>query len=287
MSQFVEGITPGPRQRADLESFFHPIAEELNILAEGVSGVTVAGFEQPQVVRGLDVQFTTDMPGEDKMLKAVGHHGELLGKFRVFGRVRAQNWYWFPPYDPPYGITNPPPAKRRGFDVLGKSTPRRGAASVAASAVMVKCAREAGQTKAAVRALEHKKSFKDSSLFVAPSPANKARYLALKYLWDIGPDVLPYDTMHLFLCNAVRRLWELLAGENDKLGDDQRCFMPKSVREAVGQEIEDGRPTVPLSQARQLRDIETHSGSHKAVDWMYFLLSVGQVVWRSEFLNIF
>ena len=35
---------------------------------------------------------------------------------------------------------------------------------------------------------------------------------------------------------------------------------------------------MPLSQARSLRDIHKHSGSYKAVDWMYSLLSVGEVV---------
>jgi len=42
VSQLILGITPGPGQPADVESFFHPIAEELNTLATRVSGVTVA-----------------------------------------------------------------------------------------------------------------------------------------------------------------------------------------------------------------------------------------------------
>lgn len=128
-----------------------------------------------------------------------------------------------------------------------------------------------------MQALTRKEGFKGYSLFFSPSLADKARYPALKYLWDVGPDLLPYDTMHLFLCNVVRRLWELFSGENGKLGDDQPCVIHKSVREAIGYAIEDGRPTVPLSQARQFRDIETHSGSYQAVALMYSLLSVGEV----------
>lgn len=226
----------------------------------------------------LVVQFTTDMPAGDKLLNAVGHNGERPGRFTDFAGVRAHNRYWYPLYEPPYDPSNPPPAKRRRFDVQGNATPRRTAASIAGSAARVENARWAGQSKLAVRALAQKEGFKGFSLFFAPSPADKARYPALKYLWEIGPDLLPYDTMHLFLCNVVRRLWELFSGENEQLGDDQPCLIPKAICEAIGREIRAGRPTVPLSQARALRDIYKHSGSYKAVDWMYFLLCTGEVV---------
>ena len=46
-------ITPGLGQPADLKSFLHPMAEELNSLAVAVSGVTVAGFPEPQVVHAF------------------------------------------------------------------------------------------------------------------------------------------------------------------------------------------------------------------------------------------
>jgi len=36
-----------------LESFLHPIAEGLDVLAAGVSGVSVAGFSEPQVVKAI------------------------------------------------------------------------------------------------------------------------------------------------------------------------------------------------------------------------------------------
>lgn len=84
--------------------------------------------------------------------------------------------------------------------------------------------------------------------------------------------------MPLVLCNVVRRLWELFSGENEQLDDDHPCLIPKAICEAIGREIRAGRPTVPLSQARTLRDIYKHSGSYKAVDWMYFLLCTGEVV---------
>jgi len=58
--------------------------------------------------------------------------------------------------------------------------------------------------------------------------------------------------MHLFLRKVVARLWELLAGENQKLGDDQRGVMSKANREAIGREIKAGRPTIPLKKKRAL-----------------------------------
>jgi len=39
-----------------------------------------------------------------------------------------------------------------------------------------------------------------------------------------------------------------------------------------------GGKTIPLSQARSLRDIRKHSGSYKAVDWMYFRLRASEAV---------
>jgi len=76
VSQIVLGITPGPGDRADLESVLHPIAEELNTLAGGVSGVTGAGCSEPHVVRSFVIQFTTDMPAGDKLINAIGGNGE-------------------------------------------------------------------------------------------------------------------------------------------------------------------------------------------------------------------
>jgi len=274
VSQIILGITPGPGQPADLESFFHPIAEELNALAVGVAGVTVAGYEESQVVRAFVIQFTTDMPAGDKLMNAIGGNGENPGRFRIFSGVRHKHRYYYPPHDP----DDPPPSKRRRFDVMGNTTPRRTAASIAASVKKVEDARRAEQSKAAVSALAQKEGFKGYSLFCCPSPEDKTRYPALMYLWGIALSLVPYDTMHLFLCNVVPRLWELFAGENDKLGDEQPWVIPKATREAIGREIKAGRKTVPLNQARSLRDINKHSGSYKAVDWLYFLLSTGRVV---------
>ena len=53
VSQLIVGITPGPSQPADLDSFFHPIAEDLNAFAAGVSGIAVAGYDEPQLVPGV------------------------------------------------------------------------------------------------------------------------------------------------------------------------------------------------------------------------------------------
>jgi len=274
VSQLILGVTPGPGQPADLESFLHPIAEELNALAAGVSGVDVAGYTEPQTVHAFVIQFTTDMPGGDKLLNAIGGNGEHPGRFRLFLGVWYKRRYYYAPYAP----DDLPPSKRPRFDVSGNSTPRRTVASISASVARVETARDEGRSKTAVSTLAQKEGFKGYSLFFFPSPDDKARYPALKYLWEIGPDLLPYDTMHLLLVNVVPRMWELFAGESDKLGEDQPWIIPKTVREAIGREVKAGRRTIPLSQARSLRDISKHSGSYKAVDWMFFLLSVGEVV---------
>jgi len=91
VSQLILGITPGPGQPADLEYFLHPIAEELNALAAGVSGVSVTGFAEPQVVHAFVMQFTTDMPAGNKLLNAIGGNGEYPGRFRIISGVRNKS----------------------------------------------------------------------------------------------------------------------------------------------------------------------------------------------------
>jgi len=54
--------------------------------------------------------------------------------------------------------------------------------------------------------------------------------------------------------------------------------MPKGTVTTIGREITAGCVTVPLAQARSLRNINVHCGSYKASDWVYFLLSIGEVV---------
>lgn len=152
-SQVIVGITSNPAQPADMESFLHPIANELNALAAGVSGLEVAGYPDPQVMFAFVVQFTTDMPAGDKLLNAVGTNGERPGKLRDFAGFRAHHRFWYPPYQPLYDPSNPPPSKRRRLDVQGDATPRRTAASMAGSVSRVENARRAGQSQSAVRAL--------------------------------------------------------------------------------------------------------------------------------------
>jgi len=192
----------------------------------------------------------------------------------MFAGVKHKRRYYYAPFAP----DDPPPSKRPRFDVKGDRSPCQTADSTTADVAKVENARAAGQSKAAVRNLAQKEGFKGYSLFFWPSPADEARYPDLKYLWELGTDVVPYDTMHLFFCNVVPRLWQRLAGENEKLGEDQPCLIPRAACETIGREIKAGRPTVPLSQARSLRDIFKHSRSYKAVDWICFLLSVGEVI---------
>ena len=272
IAQFILAVTPGPRQPADLESFLHPIAEELDQLAQGISGVKVAGRETTSVLRAFVLQFTTDMPGGDKLLNAKGCGSIHPGRFRVFMGVRLKNRYCYPP-------VHPANKKRRLFSVQGPSSQERSATSLAAAAEEVEAARRAGNTKKAVNDLAVRSGIKGYSLFHAASPEGKQRYPNLGYLWTLGQATLPYDTMHLLFCNVVPLLWELFSGGHGVLGKSTEPYiMSKATVKTIGLEIAAGCATVPLAQARSLRDINVHSGSYKAADWLYFLLSVGEVV---------
>jgi len=128
VSKLIVGTTPGPGQPADLESFLSPIAEELNALAAGVSGVSVTGFAEPQVVHALVIQFTADMLAGYKLVNATGGNGEYPGRFQIFSGVRNKSRYYYPPH----ALSDSLLSKRRRLDVTGDTTLRRTAASVAA-----------------------------------------------------------------------------------------------------------------------------------------------------------
>jgi len=105
------------------------------------------------------------------------------------------------------------------------------------------------------------------------------RYPNLGNLWKFGPAALPDDTMHLVLSNVTQRLWELFSCEFGVMGTAPEPYiLPKTNVTSIGHEIEAGRTTVPSTQTRSLWDINDHSGSYKASDWMFFLLSVRKVV---------
>ena len=268
------GITPGSRQPVDLGSFLHPIADELTALAAGVRGVSVVGCTEPKVVHAFVIHFTTDMPAGDKLINAIGGNGENPGRFRLFYGVWHMTRYYFPPYAP----DDQPPSKHRCFDVMGRSTPQRTASSIAVGVKKVEDVRAAGKSKSAVRMVARHEGFTGYSLFFCPSPDDRKRDLAIRCMWEIGPDLAPYGTMHLFLRNVLPVLWGLCCGDKDKLGGDQPWVIASAACEAIGREIKAGRPTVPLSQARALWNIKKNSSSFKAVDWMYSLLSIGDVV---------
>jgi len=43
-----------------------------------------------------------------------------------------------------------------------------------------------------------------------PSPADRAAYPLMSYLWDIGPSSTPYDVMHLVQQNNVASVFRHL-----------------------------------------------------------------------------
>jgi len=68
--QLLVAVTPGPKQPVDLESFLHPIIDQLNELAKSIPGLRVARLTSPQVVRAGVLNFMTDQPGGDKLYNA-------------------------------------------------------------------------------------------------------------------------------------------------------------------------------------------------------------------------
>ena len=250
--QLLLVVTPVPRQLVDLESFLHPIAAELNELAEGVPGLIVANSPTPVVSRAVVVNFTTDQPGGDKLFRLTGVSSYMFNRSRLFQGI----------YAPASGHVYFPPKDLRGkslFTVHDCIVQRRTVTIIAARAAEVEDARAEGTSVAYQTRLQQKSGVKGYSLSFAPSPAMRIVYPHLKHLWTMRPTAAPYDTMHLVLLNVVPHLWKLLAGlklVNNK--KDDHYFLPKATVAHIGQELREARRPVPLARARSMRYIDIH-----------------------------
>ena len=268
--QLLLAVTLGPKQPVDLESFLHPIFEELNQLARGIPGLKVPNLPTTQVLRAGVLNFTTDQPGGDKLTRFRGVNSLVYNRLREFEGVymAASNHVYYPPHDPTPGRAN-----KQLFSVYTLATPRRTAASIAANASAAENARSEGKSVAVQSRLQQKTGVKGYSLLFAPSPAMRTAYPHLKHLWDMGPTAALYDFMHLILLNVVPHMSKLFAGskrvEKDK---DEAYIVPKSTVALMGKELRSTRRTVPRAQASSLRNIDVHHKTFKAVDWMHFIL---------------
>lgn len=271
VNQLLVGLSPGPKQPADLESFFHPLAERLNTLAIGVPGVKVAGTPGEHTLRGYALHISTDMPGGDKMMNATGHNGHQPNRFRAFSGVYFRSHTYYPPVNPRSGEVL--------FAVNGCPAPLRTAASIAVRVHEVESARLEGKPQARITKLSKLSGFKSYSLFCSPSAKQRLEYPGLTYMWECGPAIMPYDCMHLLLLNVTPLLWLIFSGQMGGNGDQPSYMaMAPAVVAEVGRELRDARATVPCSQARSLRNVAVSFRSYKAVDWMVFLLSTAEVV---------
>lgn len=270
-SQLMLCVTPGPRQPADLESFLHPIAKQLDILARGISGVKVAECPTSQVVHAYALQFTTDMPAGDKLLNATDITVPNPTVFAILQAVIIAA-----------ATTILPKTSSQGHGyVLSMAVAHPGGPPQASRQVLLRWKRLDKQAKVKLRFSNWPAGLESRGIlnFFAPSLADRQRYPNLSYLWSLGPSALPYDPMHLILSNVVPLLWKLFSGEIGNLGDTPEPYrLFNLICVNIGKEISAGISTVPLSQARSLRNIQLHFGSYKAVDWLYFLLSTGEVV---------
>jgi len=89
--------------------------------------------------------------------------------------------------------------------------------------------------------------------------------------------------MHLLLLNVFPFLRQLFSGQVLIDGTADDYVLSPVDRTATGTELERARATIPLSQARSLRNIDTRFRSYKAVDWMECFLFLGEAVLADRF----
>lgn len=204
------------------------------------------------------LHVSTDMPAGDKIANATGHNGYQPNRFRIFSGVYYKSHTYYPPVNP---RTN-----QVLFAVDNCPAPRRTAASVAAQVNLVERARRNGRPQNHVKELSKRTGFKGCSLFLSPSLEQRAKYPALKYLWDVGCSLMPYDCMHLLLLNVAPLLSVIFSGQlGGPAGFSNLALLPAVVAD-IGAELRNARATVPCCQARSLRNLAISFRSYKAVD---------------------
>jgi len=288
-------VTPGPGEPVDLDSFLAPLMAELNALAAGVPGMYIDGKEGTHTLRAFCVQVTTDLPAGQKVTHMTGHAGFTPNRFRTFhGALASNNAYYFPPIDPRTGAVL--------FSVLSPASDSRGGGQgtvagmgdgsaddeeeeavdggIQADADAVEAMRTAGRPASHINALSRLTGVNGWSPLLTPGPHTRASFPSLSYLWAMGPaGVAPYDTMHLFFCNVVPKLWALATGKFQAEKNVVDAYvLSKSDREMMGGEYKAAARTVPARQARAMRDIDKKAGSFKAADWLFFLLCGGEAL---------
>ena len=149
--QLLVTVTPGPNEPKDLESFLHPVMEELNLLARGVPGFKVAGLDGPQEVRVLLLQLTSDMTGGNKMTGMKGSNGRQQSRFQDFHGVwvEGSNHYYFPDKDP----SDKPASRANFFDIKDYNKNRRTASSRTEAVDIIEAARLQNRPKTFVERL--------------------------------------------------------------------------------------------------------------------------------------
>jgi len=163
----------------------------------------------------------------------------------------ASNIHYFTPWDPTTDDANPL------FAVYNCTVPRRSAESFQRDANEVKQARSTGRSLAFPKALSKKSRIKGYSLFFAPSDAMRLAYPHLTNMLRMGPAAAPYDVMHLLIQNVAPMLWKLFAGKVSGKGAAKEDYVMSAATIAqIGRETVAARRTVPMMQARSLRNID-------------------------------
>jgi len=97
------------------------------------------------------------------------------------------------------------------------------------------------------------------------------------------PIASPYDNMHVVLLNISHHRWKPFWGlklVNKK--KDETYKMPKAIVSLIGRELREERRTVPLAQARPLRNVDIHFKAFEAFDWTHFILCSGEFLLASR-----
>ena len=244
------GFIPGPNNPKNLETFLHPLFEELKLLESGLSLTDWEGAHR--TVRVFLLFVTADLPALSKVIRTRGHNALSPCRFcRIHGIYEEEKKTYY--YPSAVEISE----VHRQKKILWR--PERIYSLLRTPRGLLKDFRE---IEDCVKKKEREELCKSKGLHGQPS--------ILRFCSSLIPfQSFPIDIMHLFYENIAPYMWRYITGGSPE-GSSAPFYL--SAVEQVGADLEGSGKFIPGSFGRRPRNIFLQHKRFKAEEWKSFVL---------------
>jgi len=246
------GIIPGPSSPKDMQSFLHPLINELLLLEAGVPDVDDGSTpDSPKFTLHAYLCFCSgDLPAIAKVMGISGHNSYDYCRFCTARGIYMSHVYC--PLKTPHGWQEPIELDPNNLPLRTDHEYRRAAAT----------------------------------LTLQFNPVNSETIYGIRHVSQLlrlrsinFPRSFPVDVMHLIFENVIQTLHKIWSSKffSDDSGENE-IVISEAVWKRLGGDMDSSRKLIPASYGRAPRSIHKYSGSWKAEEWCSFLLYYSPVL---------